>query len=52
MESGNASKASRVIPLARNEDVVDRAIFAQLDTLLPPKPGYQSAALYGLGGSG
>jgi hypothetical protein len=32
--------------------VVDRDIFAALDRLLPPSPDYQSAALWGLGGSG
>jgi hypothetical protein len=32
--------------------VVDRDIFAALDQLLPPSPDYQSAALWGLGGSG
>ncbi|RKK62226.1 hypothetical protein BFJ66_g1033 [Fusarium oxysporum f. sp. cepae] len=43
----------RVIPLPRNEDITDRAdIFAHLNTLLPPKSENQSAALYGLGGSG
>ncbi|KAK4176394.1 putative kinesin light chain [Triangularia setosa] len=44
--------AQRVIPFPRNEDVVDRDIFAMLDRLLPPSPDYQSAALWGLGGSG
>ncbi|KAK4678686.1 NB-ARC domain and tetratricopeptide repeat-containing NOD-like receptor [Podospora pseudoanserina] len=44
--------AQRIIPFPRNEDVVDRYIFAELDQLLPPSPDYQSAALWGLGGSG
>ncbi|KAM7190487.1 hypothetical protein V8F33_009470 [Rhypophila sp. PSN 637] len=48
-----SSKVSRVIPLPRNEDMVDRThIFARLDALLPPKSDSQSAALCGLGGSG
>ncbi|KAK4213874.1 n-terminal acetyltransferase A auxiliary subunit [Rhypophila decipiens] len=52
-ESAPSSKVSRVIPLPRNEDMVDRThIFARLDALLPPKSDYQSAALCGLGGSG
>ncbi|KAK4206246.1 hypothetical protein QBC37DRAFT_476988 [Rhypophila decipiens] len=52
-ESAASSKVSRVIPLPRNEDMVDRThIFARLDALLPPKSDYQSAALCGLGGSG
>ncbi|KJZ70283.1 hypothetical protein HIM_10327 [Hirsutella minnesotensis 3608] len=44
--------AQRIIPFPRNEDVVDRNIFAALDRLLLPSPDYQSAALWGLGGSG
>nr|CDP27531.1 Putative Kinesin light chain [Podospora anserina S mat+] len=44
--------AQRIIPFPRNEDVVDRYIFAALDRLLPPSHDYQSAALWGLGGSG
>ncbi|KAF4333419.1 n-terminal acetyltransferase A auxiliary subunit [Fusarium beomiforme] len=49
----SALKVLRVIPLPRNEDITDRAyIFAQLETLLPPTPEHQSAALHGLGGSG
>ncbi|KAK4207229.1 ankyrin repeat-containing domain protein [Rhypophila decipiens] len=44
-ESAASSKGSRVIPLPRNEDIVDRThISAQLDALLPPKSNYQSAA--------
>ncbi|KAK4172659.1 putative kinesin light chain, partial [Triangularia setosa] len=35
--------AQRIIPFPRNEDVVDRDIFAALDRLLPPSPDYQSA---------
>ncbi|KAK4164409.1 hypothetical protein QBC43DRAFT_262507 [Cladorrhinum sp. PSN259] len=43
----------RVIPFDRNEDVVHRThIFARLDDLLPPTSECQSAALWGLGGSG
>jgi hypothetical protein len=44
----------RVIPFPRNEDVVDRDVFAALDRLLPSATpaDYQSAALWGLGGSG
>ncbi|ORY68246.1 P-loop containing nucleoside triphosphate hydrolase protein, partial [Pseudomassariella vexata] len=42
----------RLIPFPRNEDIVDRAIFAELEVLLPPSRDYQSAALWGLGGSG
>ncbi|KAJ4287135.1 hypothetical protein N0V88_007757 [Collariella sp. IMI 366227] len=50
---GSRSKACRVIPFPRNEDVVDRThIFRQLNALLPPASEYQSAALWGLGGSG
>ncbi|KAK1837152.1 Tetratricopeptide repeat-domain-containing protein [Podospora conica] len=53
-ESSNIDfQVCRVIPLPRNEDVVDRThIFARLDALLPSPSEYQSAALYGLGGSG
>ncbi|KAB5518245.1 hypothetical protein GE09DRAFT_1259751, partial [Coniochaeta sp. 2T2.1] len=45
---------SRVIPFPRDEDVVDRDVFATLDRLLPSATpaDYQSAALWGLGGSG
>ena len=43
----------RTIPFPRNEDIVHRgAIFSELDTLLPPSSEDQSAALWGLGGSG
>ncbi|GAB1317573.1 Violaceus kinesin [Madurella fahalii] len=46
-------KACRVIPLPRNEDVVDRThVFDRLNIILPPTSEYQSAALCGLGGSG
>lgn len=46
-------KVCRIIPLPRNEDVVDRAdILARLETLLPVTSEYHSAALCGLGGSG
>ncbi|KAK0710586.1 hypothetical protein B0H67DRAFT_667316 [Lasiosphaeris hirsuta] len=51
--ANNSPKVSRVIPFPRNEDIVNRAhIFTRLDTLFPPKSDYQSAALYGLSGSG
>ncbi|RYP55419.1 hypothetical protein DL770_010923 [Monosporascus sp. CRB-9-2] len=50
---GSGPETCRVIPLPRNEDVVDRAdIIARLETLLPATSESQSAALYGLGGSG
>ncbi len=39
-------------PVPRNEDIVDRAIFADLQSLLPASSDFQSAALWGLGGSG
>jgi hypothetical protein len=42
-----------MIPFPRNEDVVHRdAIFSELDRLLPASSDGQSAALWGLGGSG
>jgi nucleoside phosphorylase len=41
-----------IIPFPRNESVIDRSIFSQLETLLPESPGYQTAALCGMGGSG
>ncbi|GKT83099.1 kinesin light chain [Colletotrichum tofieldiae] len=42
-----------VIPFEQNNDIVDRPdVFAKLDGLLPPVADYQSAALWGLGGSG
>ncbi|KAK4246078.1 hypothetical protein C7999DRAFT_42471 [Corynascus novoguineensis] len=43
----------RLFPFPRNEDVVHRhALFAELDQLLPLSGASQSAALWGLGGSG
>ena len=43
----------RVIPFPRNEDVVDRPdLLHDLERLFLPGPDYQSAALWGLGGSG
>ena len=43
----------RTFPFPRNEDIVHRgAIFSELDKLLPPSSVDQSAALWGLGGSG
>ncbi|KAM0540048.1 hypothetical protein ACHAO7_011577 [Fusarium culmorum] len=47
------AKVVRVIPYPRNEDLVHRPdLIDKLDELLPPTPGSQSAALWGLGGSG
>ncbi|KAK4252200.1 hypothetical protein C7999DRAFT_37170 [Corynascus novoguineensis] len=52
-QGGYEHLSYRLFPFARNEDVVDRlALFAQLDQLLPPSSASQSAALWGLGGSG
>ncbi|KAL7800218.1 hypothetical protein V8C37DRAFT_364497 [Trichoderma ceciliae] len=43
----------RIIPYHLNEDLVYRQdVVDQLDRLLPPSPGFYSAALWGLGGSG
>ncbi|KAK4243314.1 hypothetical protein C7999DRAFT_44849 [Corynascus novoguineensis] len=43
----------RLFPFPRNEDVVNRhSLFAELDQLLPLSEASQSAALWGLGGSG
>lgn len=43
----------RVIPYPPNEDIVRRSdIVDRLDRLLPPISEHQSAALWGLGGSG
>ncbi|EHK19877.1 uncharacterized protein TRIVIDRAFT_155683 [Trichoderma virens Gv29-8] len=43
----------RVIPYPRNEDLVYRQdLINKLDKLLPQTPGFYSAALWGLGGSG
>jgi hypothetical protein len=43
----------QTFPFPRNEDVVIReAIFFELNRLLPPMSHYQSAVLWGLGGSG
>ena len=51
--SPSTAQAHRVIPFARNESVVDRSgVFSGLDRLLPHRPEYQTAALWGLGGSG
>ncbi|EFQ29423.1 kinesin light chain [Colletotrichum graminicola M1.001] len=42
-----------VVPFEQNSDIVDRPdLFTKLDGLLPPVADYQSAALWGLGGSG
>lgn len=46
-------KAVCVIPYPRNEDLVPRPdLINRLEELLPQKPGFYSAALWGLGGSG
>lgn len=46
-------KAVCAIPYPRNEDLVARPdLLNKLDKLLPQTPGYYSAALWGLGGSG
>lgn len=46
-------KAVRAIPYPRNEDLVPRPdLINRLEELLPQKPGFYSAALWGLGGSG
>lgn len=43
----------RVIPYPRNEDLVHRRdLIEKLDKLLPQAPGFFSAALWGMGGSG
>ncbi|KAL6898632.1 hypothetical protein GGI43DRAFT_384921 [Trichoderma evansii] len=47
------AKVVRVIPYPRNEDLVHRKdLINKLDKLLPQTPGFYSAALWGLGGSG
>ncbi|PON20283.1 hypothetical protein TGAM01_v210834 [Trichoderma gamsii] len=47
------AEAVRVIPYPRNEDLVYRQdLIDKLDRLLPLTPGFYSAALWGLGGSG
>ncbi|KAH8664802.1 hypothetical protein BGZ61DRAFT_593199 [Ilyonectria robusta] len=52
--SSAAPKPCHIIPFPRNEDIVHRPdLFVELETLLPSTtPEYQSAALWGLGGSG
>ncbi|KAF4634885.1 hypothetical protein G7Y89_g3214 [Cudoniella acicularis] len=46
-------KSHQMIPFPRNEDVVIREeIFSELERKLPVSPRHQSAALWGLGGSG
>ncbi|EHK40635.1 hypothetical protein TRIATDRAFT_226514 [Trichoderma atroviride IMI 206040] len=46
-------KAVCAIPYPRNEDLVSRPdLINKLDELLPQTPGFYSAALWGLGGSG
>ncbi|PCD20313.1 hypothetical protein AU210_016180 [Fusarium oxysporum f. sp. radicis-cucumerinum] len=47
------AEAVRVIPYPRNEDLVHREdLINRIDKLLPSTSGSQSAALWGLGGSG
>jgi hypothetical protein len=49
----DASLPPHTFPFPRNENIVHRdAIFSELDALLPPSRESQSAALWGLGGSG
>jgi hypothetical protein len=51
--SPTTAQAHRVIPFPRNESIVDRSgLISDLDRLLPHRPEYQTAALWGLGGSG
>ncbi|KNB18048.1 hypothetical protein FOXG_15699 [Fusarium oxysporum f. sp. lycopersici 4287] len=53
LSSSTDPRPCRVLPFPRNEDIVLRPkLFAELDMLLPLTPGYHSAALWGLGGSG
>ncbi|SPO01800.1 uncharacterized protein DNG_04473 [Cephalotrichum gorgonifer] len=51
---GSDSKFYQLLPFPRNVDIIDRAhVFARLESRLPLTcDDYQSAALYGLGGSG
>jgi hypothetical protein len=43
----------QTFPFPRNEDVIMRdEIFSKLNRLLPTIPDYQTAVLWGLGGSG
>ncbi|WQF82773.1 Putative tetratricopeptide-like helical domain superfamily, malT-like TPR region [Colletotrichum destructivum] len=47
------ARPSFVFPFEQNKDFIDRPdVVASLDALLPPVDEYQSAALWGLGGSG
>lgn len=49
----DSSNPHRRIPFDRNKTVIDRTnIFSALDNLLPLSSTYQSAALWGPGGSG
>ncbi|RYP93106.1 hypothetical protein DL770_000763 [Monosporascus sp. CRB-9-2] len=51
--SPQQSQAYRAIHFPRNDDFVQRSAFSeQIEKLLPPSTEYQSAALWGLGGSG
>lgn len=48
-----SASPSQTFPFPRNEDVVVREeVFSQLSQLLPPILEYQTAVLWGLGGSG
>ncbi|RYP75460.1 hypothetical protein DL771_002345 [Monosporascus sp. 5C6A] len=52
-DSPQQSQACRVIHFPRNDDFVQRSAFSeQIEKLLPSSTEYQSAALWGLGGSG
>ncbi|RYP11220.1 hypothetical protein DL764_000176 [Monosporascus ibericus] len=52
-DSPPQSQACRAIHFPRNDDFVQRSAFSEhIDKLLPPSTEYQSAALWGLGGSG
>ncbi|RYP37899.1 hypothetical protein DL767_002771 [Monosporascus sp. MG133] len=52
-DSPQQSQACRVIHFPRNDDFVQRSAFSeQIEKLLPQSTEYQSAALWGLGGSG
>ncbi|RYP46560.1 hypothetical protein DL768_007242 [Monosporascus sp. mg162] len=52
-DSPQQSQACRAIHFPRNDDFIQRSAFSeQIEKLLPPSTEYQSAALWGLGGSG
>ncbi|OHW95766.1 kinesin light chain [Colletotrichum incanum] len=51
--TATATRPLFVVPFEHNNDIIDRPdVFAKLDGLLPPVADYQSAALWGLEGSG